>query len=132
MTGLRRAMFLDPAGPLWMRELARASEEDYRLKLARMLAKLDADRIVIGHSVTDSRRIETRFGGRVVRLDTGAGPTYDGRPSALVLAGGKATAVYLDGEHSLDAGTGPDESQLDPAKADDDNDEDDEQRFDAG
>ena len=53
---------------------------------------------MVGHTVDDAGRITTRFGGRVIQIDTGMQPAYvqDGRASALEIARGEATAIYVD------------------------------------
>jgi hypothetical protein len=45
--------------------------------------------------VTPTRRVASRFDGRVILLDTGMlASAYQGRPSALVIEGGKPLAAY--------------------------------------
>ena len=69
---------------------------------APMLAFLDQmklARIVVGHTPTTDRRIHTRFGGRVVTIDTGMLASYFmGNPSALEIAGDRLKAIYPDSE----------------------------------
>jgi hypothetical protein len=72
-------------GPLWYRGLAR--EDDAWLPtLERVLAAIGARTIVVGHTVTSSGRIETRFGGRVVMIDAGMNPLYGRHLAALEIA----------------------------------------------
>lgn len=100
---LKDAMFIDPNSPMWTRELATADEGVTRPRLDQVLRALDVDRIVVGHTTTADLdfRISPRFDGNVVLIDTGMGPAYGGRPSALEIVGETARAVYLDGERPL-------------------------------
>jgi len=53
----------------------------------------------VGHTVTPDGRLTSRFGGRVVQLDTGmlGGTFYPaGRASALEIRNGQFTAIYED------------------------------------
>ena len=66
--------------------------------------RLEARAIVIGHTVSANGRIATRFGGRVVQIDTGmlAGAFYPGgRASALEIHEGRFVAIYEDGREQL-------------------------------
>lgn len=84
-------------GPLWYRGLAE-EPETFAPQVTEILAKVHARAIVVGHTVTPTSRITTRFDGRVIEIDTGMQPAYvpDGRASALEVRGGEATAVYVD------------------------------------
>jgi hypothetical protein len=96
---LRDALFQHSSGPLWLRDLALADEGDYRPQLERTLELLDAERIVVGHTIPPSHRIASRFGHRVLQIDTGAGPAYPGPPSGLeLLADGSGRALYVGSE----------------------------------
>jgi hypothetical protein len=91
-------------GPLWYRGLAAESEGELAGGLATMLERLQARAIVIGHTVAPNGRIATRFGGRVVQIDTGmlGGAFYPGgRPSALEIHDGRFVAIYEDGREPL-------------------------------
>jgi hypothetical protein len=84
-------------GPLWYRGLAQ-EPDPFAPEVADILAKVHARAIVVAHTVTPTRRITTRFDGRVIEVDTGMQPAYvpDGRASALEIRGGEATAIYVD------------------------------------
>lgn len=84
-------------GPLWYRGLAQ-EPDGFAPQVDEILEKLHARVIVIAHTVTADRRIVTRFGGRVVEIDTGMQPTYiqGGRASALEIRHDEAAAVYVD------------------------------------
>lgn len=93
----------DPEGPLWYRGFAQRPERDVEAFLGDVLARFDVARVVVGHSVTASRRIVGRFDERVFLIDTGMlESTYRGRASALELLDGQVTAVYLDERIPLD------------------------------
>ncbi len=75
-------------GPLWYRG---TSNEDERLERGRVFASLkwlDSKVMVVGHSITDSGDISSRFGGRVIRADVGLHSR--GSRQALVISDGKA------------------------------------------
>ena len=84
-------------GPLWYRGLAE-EPDTFAPQLTEILSKAQARAIVIGHTVTPTSRITTRFDGRVVEIDTGMQPAYipDGRASVLEIRGSEATAIYVD------------------------------------
>lgn len=75
-------------GPLWYRgnvACSRLVEED---RLLATLAAIDADRVVVGHTPTPSRRVLERFDGRVLEVDTGMlSDYYGGRGHALIMIG---------------------------------------------
>jgi hypothetical protein len=84
-------------GPLWYRGLAQ-EPDSFAPQITDILLKARARAIVVGHTVTQSGRITTRFDGRVIQIDTGMQRAYvpDGRASALEIRGGEATAIYVD------------------------------------
>jgi hypothetical protein len=86
-------------GPLWYRGLALEDEETFAPALDRILEAVEAHAIVIGHTVTETRRIRPRFDRRVVQIDTGMlSSVYPGgRASALEIVGDRWTAIYEDG-----------------------------------
>lgn len=81
--------------PLWYRGTSRNAESDEAEVLDEALEALDADRVVVGHTPTKSRRVTSRFEGRVIRLDAGTyTPAYKGRPAVLIMEGDKTEVVY--------------------------------------
>jgi len=93
-------------GPLWYRGLAQEPEDTFAPKLTAILERLGARAIVVGHTTVLPGRIATRFGGRVVQIDTGMldGTFFPkGVPAALELRGDTATAIYLDRREPLPA-----------------------------
>jgi Calcineurin-like phosphoesterase len=94
--------FVDPEGPLWYRGLAQLDDDAVKPQAFAVLAALSAERIVVAHTTTADFRIVKRAGGHVFLIDTGAGPAYGGRPSALeIAADGTVDAVYVDGRERL-------------------------------
>jgi hypothetical protein len=91
-------------GPLWYRGLANGSESELAPTLDLILERMRARAMVVGHSTVLPGRIQPRFGGRVIQIDTGMvnGEFYPGGvPSALELQGDKMTAIYLDRREPL-------------------------------
>jgi hypothetical protein len=91
------------AGPLWYRGLATDPEETFEPSLESILQRMGARAIVIGHTPVVGR-VATRFGGRVLQIDSGMldGTFYPGgAPSALEMRGDGFTAIYLDRRESL-------------------------------
>lgn len=96
-----------PDGPLWYRGSSLCHPYAESHVLADVLDQLGAKRVVVGHTPTAERRISSRMDGRVYRIDTGINnEAYQGRPSALVIEGGKTIAWY--------AGDGLTEIEADP------------------
>jgi hypothetical protein len=82
------APVLHSDGPLWYRGNIACSEiiEGHRLQAS--LDAIGADRVVVGHSPTPTRKVLQRFGGRVIEIDTGMlNFYYKGSGSALVMEG---------------------------------------------
>jgi calcineurin-like phosphoesterase family protein len=84
-------------GPLWYRGLAQEPDE-FAPQVDEILNKLHARAIVVGHTVTPTNRVATRFGGRVIEIDTAMQPEYvpHGRASALEIKSDTVTAIYVD------------------------------------
>ncbi|HJU44200.1 MAG TPA: metallophosphoesterase [Vicinamibacterales bacterium] len=86
---------VNPDGALWYRGLALEPDDPAGGPFAPLLAKYGAKRFVTGHTPQQNRSINTRFGGRVVLIDTGMlASYYMGRPAALEIAGDRLTAIY--------------------------------------
>jgi hypothetical protein len=84
-------------GPLWYRGLAQEPDA-FQPEVEKILAAQGARAVVIAHTPAPGGRIRSRFGGRVVQIDTGMLTSYvtDGRASALEIKDGTFTAIYLD------------------------------------
>jgi hypothetical protein len=90
------------SGPLWYRNntLCPGIVEEHRLEAA--LAAIGADRVVIGHTPTSTRKVMQRFDGRVIEIDTGMlNFYYSGIGHALVLQGDDLSIVNQAGVDSL-------------------------------
>jgi hypothetical protein len=84
-------------GPLWYRGLADDPTDVGQADVEAILSTIGARAVVVGHTVPDSYRIRSRFGGRVVQIDTGMlnGEFYPGGvTSALEINGDVWTAIY--------------------------------------
>jgi hypothetical protein len=69
-------------GPVWTREISMGAEPgacDAALEVTR---RLGVRRLVVGHTVTKSGRIETRCDGLIHMIDVGMSRLYGGSPSA--------------------------------------------------
>ena len=84
-------------GPLWYRGLAQ-EPDTFAPQVIEVLTKLGARAIIVGHTVSTTGRIASRFDGRVIQIDTGMQPAYvqGGRASALEIRGGVGEAIYVD------------------------------------
>jgi hypothetical protein len=84
-------------GPLWYRGLAQ-EPDTFAPQVTEVLTRLGARALIIGHTVSTTGRIATRFDGRVIQIDTGMQPAYvqGGRASALEIHDGEAVAIYID------------------------------------
>ena len=84
-------------GPLWYRGLAQEPDA-FAPQVDDILSKLHARAIVVGHTVTTPGKVTTRFGNRVILIDTGMNPAYvsDGKASAVEIRGDEVAAIYAD------------------------------------
>ena len=73
--------------PLWYRGNIGCSAAVENDRLAAVLAAIDAERVVLGHTPTASRQVWSRLNGRVIEIDTGMLTAYyGGTGNALVLS----------------------------------------------
>ena len=99
LVGYRSWMAAASEGPLWYRGLAQEPEDKLIGGVKAMLERLQAQYIVVGHTVESKADITPRFENRVFLLDTGMlAEVYKGRASALEIQDGHFTARYADGE----------------------------------
>ncbi len=97
-------------GPLWFRGYDQWTDEEGATQIDKILQSFKANHVVTGHTVQKTGHIRSRFGGKVLLIDTGMLSSYytGGRPSALEIENdGKFTAEYMDERTVL----------LEPAKA---------------
>ena len=89
---LENGMTIDQDGPLWYRGLAQAPEQELAAHVDRLLKTHEVEHIVIGH--TPSPAVQTRFGGKVIRIDVGLSKVFGGPPAFLVIEGSKYYAIH--------------------------------------
>ena len=89
---------LEPGGPLWFRGYVTLPSDPAGPRIAALLERYEAERIVVGHTPLALMRITPRFGFRVFAIDTGMLSSHfpGGRPSALEIVGERLRAVYLE------------------------------------
>src|SRR5687767_3093859 len=93
---------INPEGALWYRGLATEPDDPNGGPFAALLAKYGAKRFVTGHTPQQNARINARFGGRAILIDTGMlASYYMGRPAALEILGDKLTAIYVDSKAAI-------------------------------
>ena len=93
---LSDSLQLSQTGPLWYRGYDSWTYEEGLEELPEILESLEAERIVVGHTPQNPRRIRCRFGGRVFLIDTGMlAEYYKGVPAALEIRDGRVEAIYL-------------------------------------
>lgn len=91
-----------PNSPLWFRGLIRSNEESFSDNVDRILANLQANYMVMGHTVRQAEFIETRkldrFNGRIWGIDTGISSFYGGNLCALIIEKGNFVVWWGDDE----------------------------------
>jgi hypothetical protein len=99
LANIGTSSLFSPDGPLWYRGFASWPDEEGTDRIDAILQKLRARRFVTGHTVTETRRITERFGGRLFLIDTGMlgpPPFPNGRASALEIVGDTTRPLYLE------------------------------------
>ena len=88
-----------PDGPLWYRGNVGCSDLIEIDRLDAALQAIGADRVVIGHTPTDGRKIFERLDGRVIEVDTGMlNSYYEGRGNALIISANAARVIDESGK----------------------------------
>ena len=83
-----------PDSPVWYRGNVACSALIESDKLDAALERIDAARVVIGHTPTVTRSPQLRLGGRVVEIDTGMlTAAYGGSGHALIIEGDRLVSV---------------------------------------
>jgi len=118
---LRNSLVFGETGPSWYRGTASCHPLIESSRLSRVLEAQSLDRIVMGHTPTNPRVVQSRFNGQAILADTGMlADYYRGQPSAVIIEGGALTAVTLGedgqlipqlGQPAVDVRTG-DEAEL--------------------
>ena len=89
-------------GPLWYRGTAACHEVIEEPVLERALTAFGASRVVIAHTPTHDREVNTRFDGRVFAIDTGMlASVYKGNARLLEFFEGGVRALGVDGEVTI-------------------------------
>jgi hypothetical protein len=97
LLGYRNWMAASSAGPLWFRGLAEEPEEKLIDAVKAMLQRLQAQYIVVGHTVASKADVTPRFESRVFLLDTGMlAEAYKGRATALEIRSGRFAVFSAD------------------------------------
>ena len=90
---INRTIAYQPDSPLWYRDFARGEENGLKEDLEYVLNNLNADCMVIGHTVIDKANFSVEdlkhFDGKVWAIDTGISKAYWGKLSALIINEGK-------------------------------------------
>ncbi|CDH59298.1 serine threonine protein [Lichtheimia corymbifera JMRC:FSU:9682] len=87
-------------GPTWYRGFA-VGDERICAVLDKALTMLEADRMVMGHTVQRDGRIRARCGGKAILIDIGISHVYGGHAGALEIQGDQIHAVYEHGKEKL-------------------------------
>ncbi len=97
---LSRSRVHDTGGPLWYRGNVGCSELIESDRLMEALYDIGAERVIIGHTPTQTREVLARFDGRVIEIDTGMlNPYYKGSGHALIIENGD---LMVASEHTSD------------------------------
>ena len=91
-----------PEGPIWYRGTASCNSLVEGDSLNAALDVVGAQRVVIGHTPTITRRVQQRMNGQIVEIDTGMlKKNYDGSGHALIIDDGELSVVNQDGTQDL-------------------------------
>ena len=113
---LRQSPLNGPEGPTWYRGTATCKPLVEGDGLNAALDRIGATRIVMGHTVTGTRRVQQRMNGRIIEIDTGMlKSSYKGSGNALILEDDRVTVANQDGgasaspiPHPVGVGSGSD------------------------
>jgi len=102
----RESLIVSEDGPLFYRVLAQLPESGSSAPVDSVLSSFHVRSMIGGHSVVGTGRIESRFRGTLLLIDTGmlSSVYRGGQPSALEIKGDVATAIYLTGRDVLPFG----------------------------
>jgi hypothetical protein len=88
--------------PHWYRAHTYCSPLIESDRLEAALQKIDAERVVIGHTPTANREVMQRLDGRVIEVDTGMNHSYyKGRGHALIIENGEVAVLNQDGSEGV-------------------------------
>lgn len=88
-------------GPTWYRRYALDDEAVICDVLDQALELLEANRMVVGHTVQHDGEIHTRCGGKMILIDIGISNVYGGNKGSLEIRGNDVYALYADRIESL-------------------------------
>lgn len=103
-------------GPLWFRGYDQWSDGEGAQQVDKILEGYKATNLVVAHTVQKTAHIRSRFGGKVMLIDTGMLSTYytGGRASALEIHDdNRFTATYMDQQEVLLEGKSTQSGQKD-------------------
>ena len=95
MAELEGQFLFGPDSPIWYRGTAFCHPYAESFNTERLLKRVGAKQLVIGHTPAPSG-VYSRMDGTVIRLDTGMSPAYKGRPAALIQENGEQWIYYAD------------------------------------
>lgn len=103
MIELNDSPFFRMQSVIWYRGNVLCNEVMAESELDAALRQFGAGRLVIGHTPTHNRRVLDRFGGKLIRADTGILKShYHGQSSAVIIERGR-TAVFYTAQDGLSA-----------------------------
>jgi hypothetical protein len=96
LLGIDRWAVSAAEGPLWFRGFATWPSDAGAIHMPNLLQRYGVSHFVVGHTITQTRRITPRFSGAVFLIDTGMLSSYvpGGIASALEISGGRFTAIH--------------------------------------
>ncbi len=96
----QNAWYLSSDGPLWYRGTSLCNINSESFNTERFLKRVNAGRVVIGHTPTANNKVSDRMDGLVIRLDTGMLKSYyKGQASALIIENGGMHVHYSGGSN---------------------------------
>jgi hypothetical protein len=94
VVSLNDAVVHDTSSPLWYRGSVGCSALEEGDIVARALNAIGANRVVIGHTPTVTRRVLERMNGKIIEMDTGMlNAAYGGSGHAVIIENGKISVV---------------------------------------
>ncbi|KAG1087935.1 hypothetical protein G6F42_020438 [Rhizopus arrhizus] len=90
-------------GPTWYRGYALEEEDEICSVLDEALELLEANRMVVGHTVQHDGAIRTRCNGKIILIDIGISRAYNSGKGALEIRGKEVSALYADKSVKLES-----------------------------
>ena len=87
-------------GPVWARDYAFGRHGVCKMA-AQVLAKVEADKMVVGHTIQRDFHVHTRCDGQIVLGDTAISSVYGGTMSYMEHANGEVKVMYPGAEQSM-------------------------------